>query len=134
MNAPTTDSITALVHGFYADVRADPLLGPVFEDALRDHWESHLARIVDFWSTVVLGSKSFSGNVFAKHMALQGVTPAHFAAWVRLWGQHTDRLFAPEVARELQLVAHGIARNLFRGYFGTLPAFDSTEKEAHSGH
>ena len=133
MNAPTTDSITALVHGFYADVRADPLLGPVFEDALRDHWESHLARMVDFWSTVVLGSKSFSGNVFAKHMALQGVTPAHFAAWVRLWGQHTDRLFAPEVARELQLVAHGIARNLFRGYFGNDPGFVQPREE-HGGH
>ena len=28
------DSITALVHGFYADVRADPLLGPVFTQAI----------------------------------------------------------------------------------------------------
>ena len=134
MNAPTTESITALVHGFYADVRADPLLGPVFEEALRDHWEPHLARMVDFWSTVLLGSKSFSGNVFAKHMALQGVTPAHFAAWVRLWGQHTDRLFAPEVAHELQATAHGIARNLFRGYFGTLPAFSGAAPSDHGGH
>ena len=82
---PSTASLIALVHGFYADVRADPLLGPVFEEALRDRWEPHLARMVDFWSTVAMGSKSFSGNVFGKHMALSGVTPAHFAAWVRLW-------------------------------------------------
>ena len=133
MNAPTTDSITALVHGFYADVRADPLLGPVFEDALRDHWESHLARMVDFWSTVVLGSKRVRGNVFTKHMALQGVTPAHFAAWVRLWGEHTNRLFTPEVAHELQTAAHAIARNLFLGYFGRRPTFmgDDPERAAH---
>ena len=39
MNTPTTDSITALVHGFYADVRADPLLGPVFEEAGIAHQE-----------------------------------------------------------------------------------------------
>ena len=121
--APSTESLTELVHSFYADVRADPLLGPVFEAALRDRWEPHLARMVDFWSTVALGSKSFRGNVFSKHMALQGVTPAHFAAWVRLWGQHTDRLFEPDVARELQITAHGIARNLFQGYFGTRPEF-----------
>ena len=81
---PTRESLTELVHGFYADVRADPLLGPVFEEALRERWEPHLARMVEFWSTVALGSKSFKGNVFAKHMALQGVTPAHFAAWVKL--------------------------------------------------
>ncbi|NMM79917.1 globin [Acidovorax sp. SRB_14] len=121
--APSAESLTALVHGFYADVRADALLGPVFEEALRDRWEPHLARMVDFWSTVALGSKRFSGNVFAKHMALEGVTPAHFAAWVRLWGEHTERLFEPDVARELQATAHGIARNLFQGYFGTRPVF-----------
>ena len=125
--APSTESLTELVHSFYADVRADPLLGPVFEAALRDRWEPHLARMVDFWSTVALGSKSFRGNVFSKHMALQGVTPAHFAAWVRLWGQHTDRLFEPDVARELQITAHGIARNLFHGYFGTRPEFAHRE-------
>ena len=120
---PSTASLTALVHGFYADVRADPLLGPVFEEALRDRWEPHLARMVDFWSTVAMGSKSFSGNVFGKHMALSGVTPAHFAAWVRLWEHHTNALFAPDVAQELQITAHGIARNLFYGYFGVRPDF-----------
>lgn len=120
---PSAQSLTALVHGFYADVRADALLGPVFDAALHNRWEPHLARMVDFWSTVALGSKSFKGNVFTKHMALTGVTPAHFAAWVRLWGEHTERLFAPEVAQGLQVAAHGIARNLFQGYFGSKPVF-----------
>ena len=57
-------------------------------------------------------------------------SPAHFAAWVRLWQQHTSQLLAPEAARELQLAAHGIARNLFRGYFGADPAFAPT-RHAH---
>ncbi|MFZ3126157.1 MAG: group III truncated hemoglobin [Acidovorax sp.] len=133
---PNVESLTELVHGFYADVRADALLGPVFEDALRDRWEPHLARMVDFWSTVALGSKSFRGNIFGKHMALQGVTPAHFAAWVRLWGKQTDRLFTPEVARDLQVTAHGIARNLFFGYFGTQPVFGdhAHDHSSSAGH
>lgn len=120
---PGTESMAVLVHGFYADVRAHPLLGPVFEAALQGRWDAHLARLVDFWCTVALGARSFKGDVFGKHMALTGVTPAHFAAWVGLWQQHTSRLFAPEVAQELQVAAHGIARNLFRGYFGQDPAF-----------
>lgn len=119
----TRERLSTLVHAFYADVRADVLLGPVFEAALAERWEPHLARMVEFWSTVALGSKSFSGNVFGKHMALADVTPAHFAAWVRLWGDHTGRLFEADDARELQVVAHGIARNLFQGYFGTRPTF-----------
>lgn len=126
---PSVETITLLVHGFYADVRGDPLLGPVFNEALHDRWDAHLARLVDFWSTVALGTRSFRGNVFGKHMELEGVTPAHFAAWVGLWQRHTDRLFAPDVARELQVVAHGIARNLFRGYFGNDPAFPAPQAE-----
>ncbi|UCU97809.1 group III truncated hemoglobin [Acidovorax radicis] len=129
--APTLESITALVHGFYADVRQDALLGPVFEQALHGRWDAHLQRLVDFWSTVALGTRSFRGNVFGKHMALEGVTPAHFAAWVGLWQKHTQQLFAPDVARELQLAAHGIARNLFRGYFGSDPGFLEQRPDAH---
>ena len=130
---PDADRIALLVHGFYADVRNDPLLGPVFEKALHGRWDAHLQRLVDFWSTVALGTRSFKGDVFGKHMALEGITPAHFAAWVGLWQQHTNRLFAPEVAHDLQVAAHGIARNLFRGYFGSDPAFVPPRVE-HGGH
>lgn len=130
--APDRASITALVHGFYADVRQDPLLGPVFERALAGQWEAHLDRLVEFWSTILLGTRSFRGNVMGKHMELEGITPAHFAAWVRLWGEHTSRLFAPDVAEQLQQAAHGVARNLFRAYFDTLPSF--AQGEQHQGH
>ncbi|MCT6719852.1 group III truncated hemoglobin [Acidovorax sp. K2F] len=132
--APSAESITQLVHGFYGDVRRDPLLGPVFEKALHGHWDAHLQRLVDFWSTVALGARSFKGDVFGKHMALEGVTPAHFAAWVALWQQHTNRLFAPEVAHDLQVAAHGIARNLFRGYFANDPGFVQPRDEGHGRH
>ncbi|RYF66708.1 MAG: group III truncated hemoglobin [Comamonadaceae bacterium] len=124
---PSVASITQLVHGFYSDVRQDPLLGPVFEKALHGQWDAHLQRLVDFWSTVALGTRSSKGDVFGKHMALDGVTPAHFAAWVRLWQLHTSRVFAPQVAEQLQQAAHGIARNLFRGYFGQVPSFDAPQ-------
>ena len=50
-----------------------------------------------------------------------GVTPAHFTQWVQPWKTHTERLFEPPVAQDLQTTAHGIARNLFLGYFGERP-------------
>lgn len=128
----TPDTITQLVHGFYADVRLDPLLGPVFERALHGQWDAHLQRLVDFWSTVALGTRSFKGDLLGKHRALADVTPAHFSAWVRLWQQHTSRLLAPDVARDLHVAAHGVARNLFRGYFGHEPAF-ATPRHTHDG-
>ena len=128
--ALNAESVHTLVHSFYRDVRADPDIGPIFDGAIGDHWDLHLARLVDFWSTVMLGTRSFQGNVFGKHMALDGVRPEHFSIWLGLWKKHTEQLFAPDVAHELQHVAHGIARNLFRGFFGAFPEALAAEDTA----
>ena len=60
--------------------------------------------------------------------------PGHHTISVYLQGgEQTERLFAPEVARDLQITAHGIARNLFLGYFGTQPVFgNGADTEASS--
>jgi hemoglobin len=119
-----------LVHAFYADVRADERLGPVFDGAIGAHWDEHLERMVEFWGTVMLGTRSFRGNVFGKHMALEGVEPAHFLRWITLWHAHTGRLFATPIAQQLQQTAEGIARNLFAGYFDRFPIFVMEDGEA----
>lgn len=124
------DSITQLVMQFYEDVRADSILGPTFEAALEGRWASHLSRMIEFWSTVALGSRSFTGNVFAKHMAVPGVTAVHFERWLHLWSWHTQALFDHATARRLQQAADGIARNLYRGYFGALPVSTSLHRRS----
>lgn len=112
------DSITQLVTRFYRDVRTDSVLGPTFESVLAGRWDAHLPRMVEFWSTVMLGTRSFNGNVFGKHMLVPGVTPEHFTRWIRLWRQHTNAAFDAASARRFQSVAMGIASQLHRGHFG----------------
>ncbi len=111
-------SITTLVHTFYDAVRADPELFPVFDAAIGANWAPHLERMVDFWSTVMLGTKSFQGNVFGKHMLLSGVTEQHFVRWLAHFEATSARLFAPEVAHEFQVNARRIASSLQYGFFG----------------
>lgn len=125
-------AITELVQNFYGDVRADETVGPIFEAELRDRWDIHLPRMVEFWSTLMIGARSFSGNVYGKHMALDGVTPEHFQSWLRLWFTRTDLMFTAVPAGELQEIAIGIARNLFRGYFGEDADFDAVLEAARS--
>ena len=60
--------IHALVHGFYARVRADAELGPIFERAIGDHWDTHLATMCDFWSSVMLTSGRYKGNPMMAHV------------------------------------------------------------------
>jgi len=114
----TTESIAALVHEFYDGVRADPDLGPVFDAAIGANWAPHLARMVDFWSTVMVGSRNFQGNVYGKHMLLSGIKPEHFQRWLQLFVATTNRLFAPADAEEFQVVARRIAASLQLGFFG----------------
>lgn len=112
------DAIATLVQQFYDAIRADPELFPVFDAAIGANWTPHLERMVDFWSTVMLGGRSFQGNVFGKHMLLNGVTPAHFQRWLALFEAATARLFAAAVAEEFQTVARRIAGSLQYGFFG----------------
>ena len=115
-------SIATLVNDFYTDVRRDSLLQPVFDGAIGSSWEPHLERMVDFWCSVMLGSGEFKGNVFGKHMQLQGVDMAHFRNWLALFETHVRRLFQPDVAEEFLVVARRIAASLQYGYFGRAEA------------
>jgi hemoglobin len=112
------ESISTLVHTFYDEVRADPVLAPVFNAAIGAHWDTHLGRMVDFWCTTMLKTQPFQGNVFAKHMALSGVEPDHFQRWLRLFEATAARLFDVAVADEFILVAQRIAASLQFGFFG----------------
>ena len=118
----STATITALVHQFYDGVRADPELGPVFNAAIGDSWDPHLARMVEFWSTVMMGTKQFQGNVFGTHMQLSGIEPQHFRRWLALFEATAARLFAPALADEFLTVARRIAASLQYGFFGKVVA------------
>lgn len=114
--------IAQLVHEFYDDVRRDPQLQMVFDAAIGENWEPHLARMVEFWSTVMLATHEFRGNVFGTHMALDGVVPAHFTRWLTLFEATARRLFTPPLADEFMLVARRIAASLQLGFFGQVLA------------
>ena len=69
----TEDSIKDLVDRFYAKVRNDSRLGPVFNTAIGENdqdWESHLERMYAFWSSVMLTSGRYHGNPMQKHKDL----------------------------------------------------------------
>jgi hemoglobin len=117
----TEESIRILVDTFYDGVRKDDILGPVFEQALHGRWAEHLPRMVDFWSTILLGSGRFQGNVFGKHMALSGIAPQHFVRWLSLFKATATRLYEPQAANEILEIADRIAGSLQLGYFGERP-------------
>ncbi len=77
--------IALLVDTFYARVRQDPVLGPIFNGVIGDGWPRHLDRLKAFWSSVALSSGRYSGKPVPAHMALSGIEPEHFVRWLRLF-------------------------------------------------
>jgi hemoglobin len=117
----SVEAIQLLVYRFYEQVRLDPVLGPVFNPLLEGKWDSHLPRMVDFWSSVLLRSASFQGNVYGTHMALTGISEQHFRHWLSLFRDCVLSLFSDPAAAEILVVADRIAASLQFGFFGTCP-------------
>jgi hemoglobin len=106
------DGLARLVDAFYARVRADASLGPVFHDAIGD-WPEHLEKLAAFWSSVMLTSGRYKGQPVPAHMKHKSrITPALFDRWLALWARTTDDLMVPEAAAALQDRAARIAQSL----------------------
>lgn len=116
--AITEASIRKMVDSFYAKVRQDAILAPVFEERLAQKWDRHMPRMYAFWTKVLLGQGEFQGNVFSKHMALDGIEKEHFVRWLGLFSQTVHALHEEEDARTILAVAERIATSLQLGYFG----------------
>ena len=107
--------ISRLVERFYDAARRDDLLGPIFAKRVED-WPHHLARLKDFWASIMLESGRFSGTPMQKHIAIGGLKAAHFTRWQALWGQ-TLALVAPDpaVGDRFREAARRIGESLLTG-------------------
>lgn len=106
------DAIRHLVDSFYAKVRADPELGPIFERAIPGDWAPHLATMHDFWSSVMLTSGRYKGNPVAVHLRVEGIEPQLFARWLALFDETCRELFDDDVADTFRVKAARIAESL----------------------
>lgn len=107
-------TLTELVGRFYARVRRDNLLGPVFAAAIGD-WNAHLHKLVAFWDSVINATGRYRGSPMAAHAAHAGaITPAMFDRWLALWDDTTARVLDAERAALLQARARTMATAIAR--------------------
>lgn len=115
-NSPLYDRLggrPALVHllrYFYADVRQQQEIGPIFNRQITD-WPAHLEKIADFWSGMTGGPAVYAGAMPVKHLPL-GLAGKHFEAWLDLWRRHCRAHLAPAEATEMITLAESIGERL----------------------
>jgi hemoglobin len=114
--------LAALVEHFYARVRADGMLGPVFNKAVED-WPAHLEKLAAFWSSVMLGTGRYKGQPLPAHMRHRAeISPALFRHWLRLWEETAREELAPEAAAAVVEKAQRIGASLQIAMFHLLPS------------
>ncbi len=108
--------IANLVKAFYARVRLDPQLAPIFATKIKaEGWPRHEAHITDFWSSVLRKSARYSGNPMAKHAAVNGLTPELFTHWLALFEDTAKRQLSVRQADVIGKTAQRIAKSLQMG-------------------
>lgn len=111
----TETSLADLVDAFYARVREDSMIGPVFNDAI-DDWPEHLEKLQAFWSSVMLTTGRYKGRPLPAHVKHgDRIGAGQFARWLALWKETTEQLFKPAIAEALQAKAGKIAESLSLG-------------------
>lgn len=109
----TDAMIEHLVHAFYDKVRADAVLGPVFDARIHD-WTPHLQQMCAFWSSVALMTGRYHGTPMVKHAPLP-VDAAHFDRWLALFEQTASEVCPPAAAAHFIERARRIAASLEMG-------------------
>jgi hemoglobin len=106
------EGIERVVHAFYDVIRADGVLGPIFNERIApERWPAHLANMVEFWSSVLLLTGSYKGKPVPAHMPLK-LDDAHFKHWLFLFQGVVIRECTPEGAALFMERAYRIADSL----------------------
>lgn len=109
----TEEEISTLVDRFYAKVRLDTEIGPIFNAIVGD-WPHHLALLKDFWSTVLLTTGRYKGDPMMTHLQLP-LDPNHFQRWLALFAETAKETLAPSHAATIIQKSHRIAENFKAG-------------------
>jgi hemoglobin len=105
--------IDRLVETFYAKVRDDALIGPVFAERVED-WSPHLAQMKLFWSSVALSTGVYQGRPMPKHLPLP-IDATHFDRWLALFEATAREVCPPVAAAHFMERARRIAESLELG-------------------
>jgi hemoglobin len=108
----TDTDLQQLVDLFYAKVRQDRVLGPLFNAAVAD-WPEHLEKLGAFWSSVMLTSGRYKGSPMSAHLRHAGsIEPAMFDRWLELWRETAGESLPPDEAAAVVGKAERIAESL----------------------
>ena len=117
----TREDVYLLVHSFYKKVRQDTVLGPFFNDVIKD-WDAHLENLTSFWEASLFLKTKYLGNPLEVHVKVDKennntITELHFGLWLNLWFETIDDLFEGDYAQNAKERARKMGTFLYLKIF-----------------
>ncbi|WP_370476511.1 group III truncated hemoglobin [Tamlana flava] len=115
------EDVYLLVSLFYKKVRQDSVLGPFFNETIKD-WDAHLKRLTTFWESSLFLKTKYLGNPLDAHVRADkehshSITDLHFGLWLNLWFQTIDELFEGDYAENAKHRARKMGTFLYLKIF-----------------
>ena len=121
----TREDVFLLVSLFYKKVRKDMVLGPFFNDVIKD-WDAHLQRLTTFWESSLFMTRKlehkYKGDPLEAHIKVDKennntINELHFGLWLNLWFETIDELFEGEYANNAKRRARKMGTFLYLKIF-----------------
>lgn len=98
----TREDVYLLVSSFYKKIRNNDILGPFFNETIKD-WNAHLEVLTTFWESSLFLKTRYTGDPIKAHtevdkMFNHSISDTHFGLWLNLWFETIDELFEGDYA------------------------------------
>ncbi len=105
--------IRRLVPAFYARVRRDPILRPVFDGIIGDNWPTHIETVCSFWLYATRLDRHYNTRNFVPaHMKRPAIRADLLPRWFSIFAETARELCAPAQADVLIDIAQRMADTL----------------------
>ena len=105
--------IRQLIPAFYAKVRCDSILGPVFEGIIGDKWATHIETVCSFWLYATRLDRHYNAqNFMPAHLRRPMIRAELLPRWLALFRDTAYELCAPDQADVLIDIARRMADTL----------------------
>ena len=112
--------ISKLVDTFYGRIQEDKTIGPIFNRRINGEWQPHLLKMKDFWSSIILHTRKYSGRPMPMHRKIEELQPEHFKIWLSLFEQTLNDISpSKEVIAHFMTRANQIGNSLKAGVFNS---------------
>lgn len=103
-----------VMKGFYADVRSDLILGPIFRKAIKDEeWDAHIEKVTGFWLTAFRIEKIYRArNFIPSHVKHNNIGAEHTHLWLEIFERTITSLCSNKEQLAFRSIAIAMLENL----------------------